>query len=90
MHLYGVQNMLLRMRTTIELSDELLRRAKKQAADERKPLREIVEASLRSYLRGGPRPAGYRLRWSPERGRIAPGVRLEDRDALMELMDGRG
>jgi len=82
--------MLLCMRTTIDIGDELLRRAKKQAADEKRPLREIVEASLRRYLGGRPRRPGYRLRWRPERGRIRPGVRLDDRDALLELMDGRG
>jgi hypothetical protein len=77
------------MRTTIDFSDELLRRAKKQAADEKKPLREVIEASLRAYLGGRHRRPGYRLHWRTERGKIAPGVRLDDREALWELMDGR-
>ena len=81
--------MLLCMRTTIDISDELLRRAKKQAADEKRPLREVVETSLRTYLGGRSRRRGYRLHWRSEHGKIAPGVRLDDRDALWELMDER-
>jgi hypothetical protein len=77
------------MRTTIDLNDELLRAAKRRAAQERRTLREIVEAALRTYLgRSAPR-RGYRLRWRPERGRLQPGVHLEDRDALWDLMEGR-
>jgi hypothetical protein len=29
------------------------------------------------------------LRWSSERGRLQPGVNLDDRDALFDLMGGR-
>jgi hypothetical protein len=77
------------MRTTVEITDELLRKAKKKAADEGIPLRDVVEAALRSYLSGRPSRARYRLRWRTERGRVMPGVNLEDRDALFDLMDGR-
>ena len=81
--------MLLCMRTTIELPDEVLRMAKRRATDENLPLRRIIEAALRSYLDLKPRAKGYRLRWSVESGRIQPGVRLDDRDALFDLMDDR-
>jgi Arc/MetJ family transcription regulator len=81
--------MLLCMRTTIEISDELLRQAKRRAADEGTPLRRVVESALRAYLGGRPHNRKYRLRWRSERGRIQPGVCLEDRDALFDLMDGR-
>jgi hypothetical protein len=77
------------MRTTVELSDELLRQAKKKAADEGIPLRDVLEAALRSYLAKRPKRAGYKLRWMTERGRLLPGVNLDDRDALFDLMDGR-
>jgi hypothetical protein len=77
------------MRTTVELSDELLRQAKKKAADEGIPLRDVLEAALRSYLAKRPKRAGYKLRWKTERGRLLPGVNLDDRDALFDLMDGR-
>lgn len=81
--------MLLCMRTTLDISDELLRAAKKKAADEGRPLRELVESALRSYLGRQPKSQGYRLKWRTERGRVQPGVRLDDRDALFDLMDGR-
>jgi hypothetical protein len=77
--------MLLRVRTTIEL----LRRAKRRAADAGVALCQIVEAALRSYLGGPAKAGGYRLRWRTERGRLQPGVNLEDRDHLFDLMDGR-
>ena len=81
--------MLLCMRTTLHLNDELFRAAKRRAAEERRPLREVVEAALRTYLGKSRAKSGYRLRWRPERGRLQPGVRLEDRDALWDLMEGR-
>ena len=82
--------MLLRMRTTIEINDELLRRAKRRAADEGSALRQVIEAALRLYLsERSSFPTRYKLRWRTERGRIQAGVRLDDRDALFDLMEGR-
>ena len=80
--------MLLCMRTTLEINDDLFRRAKRRAADEGTSLRSIVENSLRGYLSAKPDGRQYRFRWRTESGRIQPGVRLEDRDALFDLMDG--
>ena len=81
--------MLLCMRTTIDISDDLLRRAKRKAADTGVALRHIVEAALRGYLGGRSKGETYRLRWRTERGRLQPGVNLDDRDHLFDLMDGR-
>lgn len=82
--------MFLCMRTTVDLADEIMRRAKKRAADDGVPLRAVVEAALRNYL-NGPKPGGkrYRLHWRPEKGRLQPGVRLDSRAALLDLMDER-
>lgn len=74
-------------RTTIDISDELLRQAKKKAADEGVPLRQVVESALRVYLGKQPMESGYQLRWRTERGRLLPGIRLDDRDALFDVMD---
>lgn len=79
------------MRTTVDLNDEVLRQAKKRAADEGRPLRAIVEDALRILLQT-PRPGGsarYRLEWHTEKGRLQPGVRLDDRQSLFDLMEGR-
>jgi Arc/MetJ family transcription regulator len=77
------------MRTTIQLSDELFRQAKRRAADEGTTLRAVVEAALRGYLSGRRTRVEYRLLWRTERGRVLPGVHLDDRDSLFDAMDGR-
>jgi Arc/MetJ family transcription regulator len=77
------------MRTTLEISDELLRRAKRRAADEATTLRQVVEDALRRYLSARPAGRRYEFRWRTEKGRILPGVRLDDRDALFDVMEGR-
>ena len=76
------------MRTTLDINDELFRRAKRRAADEGEPFRAIVENALRFYLTKKPQARPYRLRWHTESGTMQPGVRLDDRDALFDLMDG--
>lgn len=81
--------MLLCMRTTLDINDELLREAKRLAAEEGKPLREVVERALRRHLRTRPIDSHYRLNWRTERGRIREGVRLDDRDVLFDLMENR-
>jgi Ribbon-helix-helix protein, copG family len=72
------------MRTTVEISDELFRQLKRKAADEGVTIHQVVESALRVYF-----GKGYQLKWKTERGRILPGVRLDDHDALFDLMDGR-
>ena len=81
--------MFLCMRTTIEIGDELFRQLKRKAANEGVTIREVVERALRVYLGKQTRRKGYQLKWNTERGRILPGVRLNDRDALFDLMNGR-
>jgi len=89
LHIYAKVSMLSCMRTTLEISDELFRLLKRKAADDGTPLRQVVESALRVYLGKQTKRKGYQLRWNPERGRILPGVKLDDRDALFDLMDGR-
>jgi hypothetical protein len=82
--------MVLCIRTTIDLNDALMRKAKQRAARDGTTLRELVEAALRRYLAGGgPAREGYSLEWRVESGELLPGVRIEDRDALFDIMDGR-
>ncbi len=89
LHIYANNDIFSCMRTTVEISDELLRQAKKRAADERAPLRGVIEAALRLYLNRRPKNKKYELKWRTEKGRILPGVRLDDRDALFDVMEGR-
>lgn len=76
------------MRTTLDLNDELLRRAKELASKEGQPLRAVVEDALRRHL--NPRPASsFRLKWSPAvKGRVRPGINLSDRSRLLDILDG--
>jgi hypothetical protein len=65
------------------------RQLKRKAADEGVTIRQLVESALRVYLGKQTRRKDYELKWKTERGRILPGVRLDHRDALFDLMDGR-
>ncbi len=82
--------MLMSMRTTVDINDELLRQVKRMAADEQSTVKQLVERALRELVKqrrsaGG----GYRLRWRTEQGRLQPGARIEDRDALFDRLDER-
>jgi hypothetical protein len=77
------------VRTTLEINDQLFRQAKKKAADDGIPLRRVVEAALQRYLSGQPSQENYRLQWRPQKGRLLPGVRIDDRDSLFDIMEGR-
>jgi len=72
----------------MDLSDEVMLRAKKRAAEDGVALREIVERALRDYLGPRPRRSGYRLRWKAEHGKVQRGVDLDDRSSLWDIMDG--
>lgn len=77
------------MRTTFDLPDEVLRAAKKRAADEGVPLREIVERALRAFLNGGGAEVEpYRLQWRPgPRGRLVADIDIDSRKSLYEFFD---
>jgi Arc/MetJ family transcription regulator len=79
--------MLLCMRTTIDITDELLRQAKKRAAEDRVPLRQVVESALRVYLGRQKGSGTYRLKWRAEHGQLQPGVDLDDRNSLFDAME---
>jgi len=81
--------MLLCMRTTLDLADRVFRALKRQAADRGITLRALVNDLLRHSLARPHRREKYRFKWTVSpRGRILPGVRLNDRDSLFDLMDG--
>ena len=49
------------MKTTIDIHDELLLRAKRHARDTGRPLRAVVEEGLRRVLSSRETPKSYRL-----------------------------
>ena len=54
--------------TTIEIADDLLALAKRQARRERKTLRDVVEEALRQRLVPSPTAKSFRLKEHPFKG----------------------
>jgi hypothetical protein len=74
--------MLSCMRTTIEITDELCRQLKRKAADEGVTIRQVVESAL--WVTSVNKRGAKVTRLNGKQN-----VRLDDRDALFDLMDGR-
>jgi hypothetical protein len=81
------------MKTTIDIADSLLRRAKRLAAKEGTTLREIVEGALRDRLeRSEDSEASATLQTHTFQGRgLQPGLSWDDWDSIRALgYEGRG
>ena len=75
------------MKITLDLNDQVLRQAKRQAARARVTLAQLVEDALRARLEGarsGQPP--YRLRLETVTGHASPNVDIADRDALYDVI----
>ena len=81
--------MLICMRTTLDLDDQLMRKVKRYAAETGRTLTSIIELGLRELLDHEKRSAPYRLRWVSVPGGTRPGVDLADRDDLLDRMEDR-
>lgn len=78
------------MKTTLDLDDKLLERAKREAAMRGTTLRAVVEEALSARL--APRPAAlprYRFRPPIVKGTRPPTLDVADREALFDLLDER-
>ena len=77
------------MRTTISINDDLLKRAKKQAADEGRTLTSLFEDGLKLVL-SKPKPSRRKrieLPVSKDTGGVLPGVDLNRLSELEEVMN---
>ena len=75
------------MKTTIEIADDLLTRARRDARREGKTLREIVEEALRQRLSPRTPPAAFRLKRHAFHGEgRQPGVTEGDWAAVRDLI----
>jgi hypothetical protein len=78
------------MKTTLNLNDELLREAKKKAAEDGTTLTHVVEQGLRAVLNEDESPAEpYVFDFPVVDGGGPPMVDVADREALYDLMEGR-
>ena len=77
------------MRVTLNIDADLLRRAKKRAAEKHGTLAQVVEAALRLVLLERPRTvARQRTRLVTYRGKgLLPGVSIESNAALLQAME---
>ena len=78
------------MRTTLDIDDGLLRKAKKRAAEDGITLSQLVEDALRLRLMPPSttrRP--FRLKLLTRKGKLRPGVDLADRESLHDAMESR-
>lgn len=81
--------MVSRMKTTVDLPDDLFIAAKKRAAELRQPLRALIERGLRAELgrsvsRRGAKPRT--IRWVTVAGGLPPGVDVSDRAAMHDWL----
>jgi hypothetical protein len=75
------------MKTTVDLPDELFVAAKKRAAEERRPLRDLVASGLRQQLLGPSRRRARRgIAWVTVDGGLPDGVDVANRVAMSEAL----
>ena len=76
------------MKTTVELPDDLLVRAKKRAAELRRPLRALLADALREQLAKRPSPSGRprRIKWVTVKGGLPPDLDVASRRRMHEWL----
>ena len=76
-------------RTTMALDPEVLAALKRRAADQGRSVQDLVNELLRQGLRSREAAPAYRLRLGGWKAKLQPGVDLEDREKLFDVMNGR-
>jgi hypothetical protein len=75
-------------RTTIAIEDDIFRELKLRAAKDGVTLGSLVNSLLRGSLRAPPR-GGFKFHLTTVKGDgLRPGVDLEDKEALFDILDG--
>lgn len=76
------------MKTTVEIDDRLLQRAKRYAAQEGTTLRAIIEDALRARLTVQlKRRSAHRFAPPVVKGSSPPSIDIADRNALFDVLD---
>lgn len=77
------------MRTTLTIADDLMKLARRRAAEQNRPLKDVINEALRIGLGPGqPGRKRYRFRSPVMKGRLLPGVDLNNRRKLFDRMAG--
>ncbi len=82
--------MLLCMRTTLQINDQIYHKAKQLAAKTHRTLTAVIEDALRETIsrRAVLHPKSSRIKLPIFDGKgLQPGVDLDDNSALLDLMD---
>ena len=78
--------MVSHMKTTINIAEDLLEKAKSKAIEENKTLRTVIEEALRIRLSEGP-PRRFRLRRHPFKGKgLQRGIEEGNWEQLRDLI----
>lgn len=81
--------MVTHMKTTIDIADDILSKAKNLARREHRTLREVVEESLRRRLSAESPTRPYRLRHHTFKGKgLQPGVAEGDWETIRDAIYG--
>lgn len=78
------------MRTTVTIDDDLLRELKLLAARSNRSIGSVLEDAVRAHLDRTTTSPAHRTPWpsyTPKDPGLRPGLDLEDRDALAEILD---
>jgi hypothetical protein len=81
--------MVIQMKTTLNLDEQLMRDVKQLAAAQGRTLTSVVETALRDLLQRSTEKPDYTFDFPVVRGGGPPKVDVADRDALYDLMEGR-
>jgi len=80
-------DMVFRMKTTLNIDEQVMRRLKREAARQGKTMSELVESALRASLRGS--TARVDLPLLPVMQSGGQLIDIADRDKLYGAMEGR-
>ena len=78
------------MKTSLLIRDDVFLEAKQRAAETGRTLGTVVETALADWLERERTAPAHRFQWHTVRGRRPPAASPDDRDALIEFMEGRG
>jgi hypothetical protein len=76
-------------RTTVVLEEDVLQLLKMRSAEEGTTMKDLINRYLREAFSVKKKRSNFKFEWKTYKGKLQPGVSLEDRDTLCEIMEGR-